>query len=87
MVREWGTLNLPALVRAVVGVVHVVGVDVIHIQHAAGTCGFKRAVFFLPSLLRAAGCCVPLVTTVHKYGWPLEAPVTAFFASCTRSRA
>ncbi|HKZ26585.1 MAG TPA: glycosyltransferase, partial [Rubrobacteraceae bacterium] len=27
------------------------------------------AVFFLPPLLRAAGCRAPLVTTVHEYGW------------------
>jgi glycosyltransferase involved in cell wall biosynthesis len=42
---------------------------VVHVQHAAGTYGFKRAVFLLPPLLRAAGCHAPLVTTVHEYGW------------------
>jgi polysaccharide biosynthesis protein PslF len=68
-VHGWGLPDLPALARAVRGAVRVEGADVIHIQHAAGTYGFKRAVFFLPPLLRAAGCRVPLVTTVHEYGW------------------
>jgi glycosyltransferase involved in cell wall biosynthesis len=65
MVRGWGAADLPALVRAVRGE----RADVIHIQHAAGAYGFKRAVFFLPPLLRAAGCHAPLVTTVHEYDW------------------
>ena len=64
-VRGWGLADLPALVRAVRGV----RADVIHIQHAAGTYGFKRALFFLPPLLRAAGVRTPLVTTVHEYAW------------------
>jgi glycosyltransferase involved in cell wall biosynthesis len=68
-VRGWGTLDLPALVVAVAGLVRKVGADVVHIQHAASTYGFKRAVFFLPPLLRAVGCRVPLVATVHEYGW------------------
>jgi polysaccharide biosynthesis protein PslF len=67
--RGWGPLDLPALVRAVRGAVRDEGADVVHIQHAAGTYSFKRAVFFLPPLLRAAGCRAPLVTTVHEYGW------------------
>jgi glycosyltransferase involved in cell wall biosynthesis len=65
VVRGWGAADLPALVWAI----HSVRADVIHIQHAAGTYGFKRAVFFLPPLLRAAGICAPLVTTVHEYAW------------------
>ena len=65
VVRGWGILDLPALV----GAVRRAELDVIHIQHAAGAYGFKRAVFFLPPLLRAAGCNAPLVTTVHEYGW------------------
>src|SRR5918911_688036 len=65
VVRGWGGGSLPALVRAV----RSVRADVIHIQHAAGTYGFKRAVFFLPPLLRAAGVRAPLVTTVHEYAW------------------
>ena len=69
VVRGWGLSDLPALVRAVRGAVRDEGADVVHVQHAAGTYGFKRAVFFLPPLLRAAGCHAPLVTTVHEYGW------------------
>jgi polysaccharide biosynthesis protein PslF len=69
VVRGWGVFDLPALVRAVRGAVRDEGADVVHVQHAAGTYDFKRAVFFLPPLLRAAGCHAPLVTTVHEYGW------------------
>ncbi len=65
VVRGWGLPDLPALVRAV----RQAKPEVIHVQHAAGAYGFKRAVFFLPPLLRAAGCNAPLVTTVHEYGW------------------
>lgn len=65
VVRDWGLSDLPALVRAV----RRARPEAIHIQHAAGTYGFKRAIFFLPPLLRAAGCRAPLVTTVHEYGW------------------
>jgi polysaccharide biosynthesis protein PslF len=65
VVHGWGLPNLPALVRAL----RRSKPDVIHVQHAAGAYGFKRAVFFLPPLLRAAGCRAPLVTTVHEYGW------------------
>lgn len=64
-VRGWGLPDLPVLVRALRGV----RADVIHIQHAAGTYGFKRAIFFLPPLLRATGVRAPLVTTVHEYAW------------------
>jgi glycosyltransferase involved in cell wall biosynthesis len=69
VVHGWELPDLPGLARAVRGAVRDEGVDVIHVQHAAGTYGFKRAVFFLPPLLRAAGCRAPLVTTVHEYGW------------------
>jgi glycosyltransferase involved in cell wall biosynthesis len=65
VVRGWGLPDLPALVRYL----RRAKPDVIHVQHAAGAYGFKRAVFFLPPLLRAAGCRAPLVTTVHEYGW------------------
>ena len=73
VVRGWGAADLPSLARAVTRTVRRpradVEADVIHIQHAAGTYGFKRAVFFLPPLLRAAGVRAPIVTTVHEYAW------------------
>ncbi len=69
VVRGWGLADLPRLVRAVAGAARDIKADVIHIQHAAGTYGFKRALFFLPPLLRAAGVRTPLVTTVHEYAW------------------
>ncbi len=65
VVRGWGLPDLASLVRAV----RRARADVIHIQHAAGAYGFKRALFFLPPLLRAAGVRAPLVTTVHEYAW------------------
>ena len=64
----WGPADLPALVRGIREAVRG-GADLVHVQHAAGTYGFKRAVFFLPPLLRAAGVRVPIVTTVHEYAW------------------
>ena len=69
VVRGWGATDLPRLVVGVAATVREVGADVVHIQHAAGAYGFKRAVFFLPPLLRAAGVHAPLVTTVHEYDW------------------
>ena len=69
VVRGWELPDLPGLAWAVRGAVRDEGVDVVHVQHAAGTYDFKRAIFFLPPLLRAAGCHAPLVTTVHEYGW------------------
>ena len=69
VVRGWGPADLPALARAVSRTIRDERADVIHIQHAAGTYGFKRAVFFLPPLLRAARVHAPLVTTVHEYDW------------------
>src|SRR5918995_2843694 len=69
VVCGWELPDLPGLAWAVRGAVRDEGVDVVHVQHAAGTYGFKRAIFFLPPLLRVAGCRAPLVTTVHEYGW------------------
>src|SRR5918997_5963808 len=69
VVRGWELPDLPGLAWAVRGAVRDEGIDVVHVQHAAGTYDFKRAIFFLPPLLRAAGCHAPLVTTVHEYGW------------------
>ena len=68
VVDGWGPTDLPALVRGVKEAVRE-GAELVHVQHAAGTYGFKRAVFFLPPLLRAVGVRVPIVTTVHEYAW------------------
>ena len=68
VVDGWGPGDLPALVRGVKEAVRE-GAEVVHVQHAAGTYGFKRAVFFLPPLLRAAGVRVPIITTIHEYAW------------------
>jgi glycosyltransferase involved in cell wall biosynthesis len=63
--QDWNLADLPSLARAV----HAADADLLHIQHAAGTYGFKRAIFLLPLLLRASGYRAPIVTTVHEYGW------------------
>jgi polysaccharide biosynthesis protein PslF len=65
VVTDWNLANLPALVRAV----HSSRVDLLHIQHAAGTYGFQRAIFLLPLLLRLTGYRPPIVVSVHEYGW------------------
>lgn len=63
--RGW---RLPDLVR-LVSAIRQTGVDLLHIQHAAGTYGFERAIFLLPLLLKLSGWPAPIVTTVHEYGW------------------
>ena len=68
IVDGWGPRDLPGLVRGIGEAVRE-GADLVHVQHAAGTYGFRRAIFFLPPLMRAAGIRVPLVTTVHEYAW------------------
>ncbi|MBV9385477.1 MAG: glycosyltransferase family 4 protein [Chroococcidiopsidaceae cyanobacterium CP_BM_ER_R8_30] len=65
VVEDWRQIDLLPLVQAV----HTTGADILHIQHAAGTYRFKRAIFLLPLLLRATGWRAPIVTTVHEYGW------------------
>lgn len=65
VVNDWSIKSLPALVQAI----HRSQADLLHIQHAAGTYRFDRAIFLLPLLLRATGWCKPIVTTVHEYGW------------------
>lgn len=64
-VSDWRLGSLLALIQAV----HQTQVDILHIQHAAGTYGFERSLFLLPLLLRASGWKKPIVTTVHEYGW------------------
>lgn len=43
--------------------------DIVHIQHAAGSYGFRRSVFGLLPALRIAGWQGPVVVTAHEYGW------------------
>lgn len=65
VVQGWQLRDLLALVRSI----HASNADLLHIQHAAGTYGFERAIFLLPLLLRLSGWRKPIVTTVHEYGW------------------
>ncbi|MER3435013.1 MAG: group 1 glycosyl transferase, partial [Leptolyngbya sp. ERB_1_1] len=65
IVEDWNLQNLPALIQAI----HQTKADILHIQHAAGTYGFDRAIFLLPLMLRATGWHHPIITTVHEYGW------------------
>lgn len=64
-VQGWQLSDLPDLVRSI----RAANPDLLHIQHAAGTYGFERAIFLLPLLLRLRGWQQPIVTTVHEYGW------------------
>ncbi|MGV0023374.1 glycosyltransferase [Phormidesmis priestleyi] len=65
VVKDWNISNLMPLIRAI----HQTQADILHIQHAAGTYGFDRAIFLLPLLLRLTGWHSPIVTTIHEYGW------------------
>lgn len=65
VVKNWRFTDLMSLVQAV----NSTNADILHIQHAAGTYGFERAIFLLPLLLKATGYSKPIVTTVHEYGW------------------
>lgn len=64
-VNGWQLADLLPLVQAI----HRTKADVLHIQHAAGTYGFNRAIFLLPLLLKLTGWRAPIVTTAHEYGW------------------
>ena len=65
VVHDWSVFGLMPLVRSL----HSMPTDLLHIQHAAGTYGFERALFLLPLLLHATGWHKPIVITVHEYGW------------------
>lgn len=65
VVQDWALPNLGSLVNAI----HRTSADLLHIQHAAGTYGFQRAIFLLPRLLRLTGWRKPIVATIHEYGW------------------
>jgi polysaccharide biosynthesis protein PslF len=65
VVSDWDWGNLWPLVRAI----HATQADLLHIQHAAGTYSFNRAIFLLLPLLKLSGWRAPVVTTLHEYGW------------------
>jgi glycosyltransferase involved in cell wall biosynthesis len=65
VVQDWKFADIVSLTPAV----HRHRADILHIQHAAGTYGFERAIFLLPLLVRATGWRGKIVTTVHEYGW------------------
>ena len=65
VVSGWGISSLVPLVRSL----QAIPTDILHIQHAAGTYNFERAIFLLPLLLRILGWRKPIVTTIHEYGW------------------
>lgn len=65
VVPDWSLRSLLPLVRAI----HHTNADLVHIQHAAGTYQFERAIFLLPLLLRLTGWRSPIVSTIHEYGW------------------
>jgi len=65
VVNDWDVIDLIPLTKAI----HQSQADILHIQHAAGTYRFKRAIFLLPLLLRLTGWHKPIVTTIHEYGW------------------
>jgi polysaccharide biosynthesis protein PslF len=65
VIKNWQFAELMPLVKAI----HATKANILHIQHAAGTYSFERAIFFLPLILKATGYRKPIVTTVHEYGW------------------
>lgn len=65
VVHGWSLSNLLPLAQAI----QATPTDILHIQHAAGTYGFERAIFLLPLLLKLMGWRKPIVTTLHEYGW------------------
>jgi len=79
VVQGWQRQHLPALVQAIC----TSNIDLLHIQHAAGTYSFERAIFLLP-LLRLRGWHQPIVTTVHEYGCGNGSP-QAFHCACSNA--
>jgi glycosyltransferase involved in cell wall biosynthesis len=64
-VRGWRLRDLAPLVR----ILHLSDANIVHIQYSAGNYDFRRGVFFLPLLAGLFSLPVPLVTTLHEYGW------------------
>lgn len=65
VVQSWKIGDMMPLIRSL----KAIDTDILHIQHAAGTYSFERAIFLLPLLLRMMGWRKPIVTTIHEYGW------------------
>jgi len=63
--HSWG---LPMLGRLPLALRRVAP-DILHIQHAAGSFDFQRAIFWLIPALRLSGWRRPIVVTLHEYGW------------------
>jgi len=49
--------------------VHAIGADILHIQDAAGTYGFERAIFLPAAASESDRWRGKIVITVHEYGW------------------
>ncbi|MCL6430326.1 MAG: glycosyltransferase [Anaerolineae bacterium] len=62
---DWGRALLAALPAELVRL----RPDVLHIQHAAGSFGYRRPVLWLPTVLRAAVPRLRVAVTAHEYGW------------------
>lgn len=65
VVERWHWQEMLPLLRSL----HSLKFDLLHIQHAAGTYSFDRSIFLLPLLLKLTRWQVPIVTTIHEYGW------------------
>lgn len=63
-VSAFGAADMATLARAIRHTPH----DLLHIQYAPGTYRFRRAIHWLPALLRVAGERRPTVVTLHEYG-------------------
>lgn len=61
----WG----PAMLASLPAALHRLDPDILHIQHAAGSFDFRRAIFWLVPALRLAGWRRPVAVTTHEYGW------------------
>lgn len=64
VVKDWSLPHLLPLVHRL----RAHPTNLLHIQHAAGSYRFQRAIFLLPLLLRLAGYRPPIITTAHEYG-------------------
>ncbi len=63
--ESWG----PAMLATLPGALRRLDPDILHIQHAAGSFGFRRSIFWLPPTLHMLGWRRPVAVTLHEYGW------------------